>query len=132
MEHAEMKIADKNMGHISLLTLKLLLTVKLGELCKMISRKLLTILRSQVIMTGGKMLSYKIKLTVVMNAVRLQLRKAQLEHSDPKLKQQAKLRPLGTAMQHVLLKKQWHSTSGFGAHSVGIKGSFPGGKVPTA
>jgi hypothetical protein len=57
-------------------------------------RKLLTILGRQVIMTAGKILSYKIKQTVMMNAVRLQLRTAQSEHSKQKLKQQAKLRPL--------------------------------------
>jgi hypothetical protein len=57
MEHSEMKIANKNMGHISLLTLKQLLSAQLDELCKMIRRKLLTMLGRQVLMTGGRMLS---------------------------------------------------------------------------
>lgn len=64
-----MNIAEKNIGHISLFTLKQFLTVQLGELCKMIRRKLLTMLGRQVILTGGKMPPHKIKLTVVFNAV---------------------------------------------------------------
>jgi hypothetical protein len=80
----------------------------------MIRRKLLTMLGRQLIVTGDKMHSYKMKLTVVMNAVKLQLRKAQSEHANPKLKRQAKLRLLETAMRLILLEKQWDSTSGFG------------------